>query len=90
MLRQIMIQPNTGLRFGTTMKELMEGLKWGEGKVCNLIGRTTVSTNQDPLTTPREETTNQKACIGWSMAPSTYVAENCLVWHWWEKMCLIL
>jgi hypothetical protein len=24
------------------------------------------------------------------MAPGTYIAENCLVWPQWEKMCLIL
>ena len=28
--------------------------------------------------------------ISWSITPSIYVAENCLVWPQWEKMCLIL
>jgi hypothetical protein len=28
--------------------------------------------------------------MGWSMAPTTYVAENCLIWHPWEGMHLVL
>jgi hypothetical protein len=28
--------------------------------------------------------------MSWSEAPYTYTAEHCLVWPWWEKMCLTL
>jgi hypothetical protein len=28
--------------------------------------------------------------MGWCEDPSTYVAEDCLVWTQWERMCLIL
>jgi hypothetical protein len=31
---------------------------------------------------------NQKAYMGYSMAPVTYVAEECLVWPLLERMCL--
>ena len=54
------------------------------------IGRTTVSTNPDPLGAPREQVTKQKAYMGWFVAPSTYVTEDCLIWPQWERMCLIL
>ena len=26
-----------------------------------------------------------EACTGWSKAPGTYVAEDCLIWPQWEK-----
>jgi hypothetical protein len=56
----------------------------------NPTGRPTVSTNLDPLGDPRDRATNQRAYTGWSEAPSTYIAEDCLVWSQWERMCLIL
>ena len=28
--------------------------------------------------------------MGWYEALGTYVAEVCLVWHRWEKICLLL
>jgi hypothetical protein len=28
--------------------------------------------------------------MGWAEAPGTYIAEVCLVWPQWEKMCLTL
>jgi hypothetical protein len=28
--------------------------------------------------------------MGWFMAPGTCVAEDCLVWPPWERICLIL
>jgi hypothetical protein len=28
--------------------------------------------------------------MGWSVAPTTYVAEDCLVWPQWKGRCLVL
>jgi hypothetical protein len=33
---------------------------------------------------------NQRAYTGWSEAPGTYVAKDCLLWPQWEWMRLIL
>jgi hypothetical protein len=52
----------------------------------NPIDRTTLSTNPDPLDTPE---TKQTVYVCWSVALSTYVLEDCLVWPQWERMCLI-
>jgi hypothetical protein len=67
------------------MEELGERLK-GLEEVCNLIGRTIISTNQNS----RDETTNQRVHMEGSMAPVTYVAEDGLVWHQWEGRPLLL
>jgi hypothetical protein len=62
--------------------------KGAEGD-CNPIGRKQISTNWT-LRAPRDKATNQRAYMGWSMAPTTYVAEDSLVWPQWEGMCLVL
>ena len=46
------IQPPIGLKLGTYMEELAEGLKELKGIDCNPIERTTVSTNPDPSELP--------------------------------------
>jgi hypothetical protein len=39
---------------------------------------------------PRDETINQSVYMGRSMAPTTYVTEDCLIWNQWEGRPLIL
>lgn len=51
-------------------------------------GKKTVSTIPEPLDVTWSN--NQRANIGWSITPSTYVAEQCLVFPQWERMHLIL
>jgi hypothetical protein len=51
---------------------------------CNPIGRTIISTNQNPHPTPAQisqgkKTTNQRVHIKGPMAPAVYVAEDGLV-----------
>jgi hypothetical protein len=57
----------------------------------NLTGRPTVSTNLDLLGVHRDRATKQRAYIGWSEPPDSYVAQGCHIWlPQWERMCLIL
>ena len=49
---------------------------------CKFIRRT-ISSNPDLSELPETKATNQRAYMGWSMAPGTYVADNCLVWPQW-------
>jgi hypothetical protein len=61
----------------------------GAEGVCNLIGRTTISTKKDLPTLPG--TNHQpKNTQGVPMAPVGYVAEDCLIWHHWEGSPLVL
>jgi hypothetical protein len=57
----------------------MEELEKGAEEVCNLIGRTIISTNQYP-TSPQEipgtRTANQRVHMDRHMAPAAYVAED--------------
>jgi hypothetical protein len=52
-------------------------------RVCNLIRRTKISTNQTPLELPRTKPLTMKGL----MAPAAYV---CLVWHRWKERPLVL
>ena len=61
-----------------------EGIE-GDG---NLIGRPKVSTNPDTWEHPETKPPTKE--YTWSMALCTYVAEDCLVWPQWERICLIL
>ena len=82
---QLTIELNTGF----PMKELEKGLK-----VCNPIGRTTISTNQTdpPLQPPDLPGTKPRTRVHMEgpMAPATYVAEDGLVRHQWEERPLVL
>ena len=55
----------------------------------NPKARPTVSTNLDRESSQRLAT-SQRAYTGWTMAPSTYVAEGCLALPKLVKICLIL
>ena len=33
---------------------------------------------------------NKSVYLGWSMAPTIYIAEDNLTWHQWEERCLVL
>jgi hypothetical protein len=61
----------------------------GAEGVCNLIGRTTIPTNQNPH---RYQGLNHqpKRTQGVTMAPIGYVAENCLIWHHQEERPMVL
>jgi hypothetical protein len=69
-------------------------VKLGEG-LKKLKGRMTPKENQQSQLTltlrfPRDWATNQAAYRGWSEVPSTYIAENCLIWPQWKQTHLIL
>jgi hypothetical protein len=70
--------PNGGVRKRT------EGDEW----VCNPIGRT-ISTNQTAPRAPRDSS-NHRVHMEGPMAPATYVAEDGLYGHQWEKRSLVL
>jgi hypothetical protein len=61
----------------------------GAEGVCNLIGRTTVSTNQNPQS--YQELKHQpKSTQEVPMAPAGYITLNFLFWHHWEGSSLVL
>ena len=59
----------------------MEGTEW-DG---NPIGRPIVSTNRNHWELP-ETKPPTKEYMGWSKAPSKYVAEDCLLWPQRERI----
>jgi hypothetical protein len=69
--------PSEGVREGTE----------GAEEVCRPVEGATVSTGQIPGT-PGDMTTNQRAHMEEPMALATYVAEDGLVGHQWEKRLL--
>jgi hypothetical protein len=68
--------PSRGVREGT---EEVEG-------VCNPIGRTTISTNQNP----QNSQGLSHVYKGVHMAPAAYVAEDGLIMHQWKERSLVL
>jgi hypothetical protein len=69
------------------VREKSEGVK----RICNPIGRTAVSTNQNPLPPSSQGLNHQpRVHMGGPMAPATYVAEDTLVGHQWEERPLVL
>ena len=59
------------------MEEIGEG--WKEDG--NLIGITIVSSNADPYELPETQSPKKgHIYMGWSVTPSTYVPEDCLIW----------
>jgi hypothetical protein len=70
------------------MEDLRKRLK--ELKGWNPIRRPTVTTNPDPWELPETKPPIKRAYTGWSLSPSSFVAEDCLIWPQWERMCLIL
>ena len=58
--------------------------------VCNLIGRTTISTNQTPSQSSQRLNHQAKYAQGIPMAPAGYVAEDSLICHDWEGTPLVL
>ena len=68
----------------------LRGKTEGAEEDFNPIGRTTVSTNPDPAELPRGYVTNQSIHGLVHGSPYTYIAEDCIVWPQWERMCLIL
>jgi hypothetical protein len=62
--------PNGGVR------ERTEGAE----RVCNPIGRTTISANQSPQSS-QELNHQPKVHMEEPMAPAAYVAEDGLIWH---------
>jgi hypothetical protein len=72
------------------MEELEEKTEGVEGD-CIPIGRTTVSTNPDPLELPEtKQRTKEHTYMGWFVTPGTCIAEDCLVWCQRKRMSLIL
>ena len=57
----------------------------GAERVCNLIGRTTVSNNYTPRAS-KDLTTNKRVHMERPMAPAAYLAEEGLVGHQWAKV----
>jgi hypothetical protein len=55
---------------------------------CNPIGRTIILTNGTPPELPEQN--HQPKMVDGSMAPATYIAGNCLIWHQWEVKPLVL
>ena len=62
----------------------------GEEGDGNPIGRPTLSTNLDPQELPETKPPIRDHTWAGLRSPGTYVAEDCLVWPQWERMCLIL
>ena len=73
-------QPNIGLREGDPNGEVRTRTVGAEG-VCNLIGRTTISTNQT-LQSIQGLSHQSKSTQGVPMTPAGYVAEDCLINGW--------
>jgi hypothetical protein len=68
------------------MEELREELK--ELKGCQLQRNDNSLNYLDPSEHPETKPPTKE--YTWSMALCTYVAEDCLVWPQWERICLIL
>ena len=69
--------------------QILTANHWTEPR--NPKGRTRVTTNSTPSDLPGTKPANMVgAYMGWSMAPATYVAEDCLVWPQLEGMDLVL
>ena len=82
------LHPTIGLKSGTPVVELGEGLK-------KLKGRVTPQEDQQsqlswPFGSSQRLSHQPGAHTAWSEAPDTYTAEVCLVRPQWEKICLIL
>jgi hypothetical protein len=61
----------------------------GAEDVCNLIGRTTISTNQN-IQYSQGLNQQPKSTQGVPMAPIEYVAKDCLICHHWDWSYLVL
>jgi len=79
-------EPNGGVR----------GRTEGSEGVCNVIGRTTISTNQTPSPTSLPQNSQglnhqPKNTIHMEkpMAPNVYIAEEDIVWQKWEWRPLV-
>jgi hypothetical protein len=63
----------------------------GAEGVCNLIGRTTISINQAPLSQSSQGINHQpKNTQGVPSAPAAHVAEDCLIRHDWKWSPLVM
>jgi hypothetical protein len=62
------------------MEELEEVSSEEAEEVCNLIGRTTISTNQTPQSSLGQNH-KPKNMHGGNHGSSAYVAEDGLIWH---------
>jgi hypothetical protein len=53
----------------------------------DFIGRLVVSTNMDPWELQESEPPTREHTQAGQKLPGTYIAEDCLVWPQWERMC---
>jgi hypothetical protein len=72
--------PNGGVRTRTE----------GAERVCNPIGRTTVSINQNLQSSQGLNHQPNSTHVGEAKDPAGYVVEDCLIWHQWEGSPFVL
>jgi hypothetical protein len=82
------MQPTIELSMRTPLEELGKGLKELKG-VCNPIGRTTISTNQNPQSS-QGLNYQPRSKHGGTHGSDTYVAEDGLICLQWEERPLVL
>jgi hypothetical protein len=85
---QILIA-NHWIEVGDQYERVRERTEESEGD-CNPIERKTVSTNLDLSELPETKPNTKELTWAGLWPQGTCVAEDCLVWPQWERMCLIL
>ena len=80
---------NHWIEVGDPYGRVRERIEEAEGD-DNPIRRPTVLTNLVPWLLSETKPPIKKHTWAGSWPPGTHIAEECLVWYEWERMCLIL